>query len=580
MGSKWPRVRTTMVDEALRCVVPAARTAFVFGLFINLLLFVSPLYMLQIYDRAIPSRSGVTLAGLTVLTLYLTFVYAALDLFRGRLLIQAGRLFDRALAEPIFNAVHRNQLALPGGDRSRALRDVDTIRDLISGQGIIALTDVPAIPIFVCVCFMLHTWFGVLSIVAAGLLLFLTAVNEGMTRANVKAAHRASSRAGAFADAALRNGEVLRAMNMLAPMRASWLRQHGEKVDQTVSGAYKGGQVASATKFVRLAIQTAILGSGAYLAIEREISPGSIIAASIIVGRVVSPVEQIIANWKSFISARDAKARLDELLVEYGTVPTCVPLPAPKGRIELLQVAVAPPGGRQVVLQRVSFALDAGEMLAVIGPSASGKSSLARVLCGIWQPVAGSVRLDGAELRHWDPEKLGDHIGYLPQDIELFAGTVAENISRFRARPAEEVHAGRAATDSARASDVIEIARLAGCHEMIQGLPNGYNTEIGEGGTALSGGQRQRIGLARAFYGMPPLVVLDEPNANLDGDGEGALVEALGRFRNAGRTIVLITHRPSVLANVDKILVLAEGEPRLFGRREEILARLNRSAAA
>lgn len=580
MGSKWPKTPPTAVDDALRCVLPAARTAFVFGLFINLLLFVSPLYMLQIYDRAIPSRSGVTLAGLTVLTLYLTFVYAMLDMLRSRLMIQAGQLFDRKLAEPIFNAVHRSQIALPGGDRSRALRDIDTIRDLISGQGIIALTDVPAIPIFVGVCFMLHPWFGVLSIVAAALLLALTALNEAMTRANVKAAQRASSRAGAFADAALRNVEVLRAMNMLAPMRAGWLRQHGEAVGETVAGAYKGGQVASATKFIRLAIQTAILGSGAYLAIQREISPGTIIAASIIVGRVVSPVEQIIANWKSFISARDAKARLDDLLVEHGSVPPCVPLPVPTGRIELSQVAVAPPGGRHFVLQRVSFSLEAGEMLAVIGPSASGKSSLARVLCGIWQPVAGTVRLDGAELRHWDPEKLGDHIGYLPQDIELFAGTVAENIARFRQMQTGHLPAGNTQTSASQASDVIEIARLAGCHDMIQALPDGYNTQIGEGGASLSGGQRQRIGLARAFYGMPPLVVLDEPNANLDGDGETALVAALGRFRNAGRTIVLITHRPSVLAGVDKILVLAEGEPRLFGPRDEILARLNPAVAA
>ena len=555
----------TAVDEALWSVRPAVRTALVFGLFINLLLFVSPLYMLQIYDRAIPSRSGATLAGLTVLALYLTAVYAALDMLRGRLMAEAARLFDSHVAEPVFNALHRAQLAAPGGDRSRALRDVDTIREVVAGPGLVALTDVPAIPIFMGVCFLLHPFFGLLSIVAAGLLVALTILNETSTRKDVKTAQLAASRAGAHADAVLRNGEVLRAMNMLAPMRAAWLRQHAVMLDMTAQGGLKGGRIASATKFVRLAIQTAVLGSGAWLAIQREISPGTIIAASIILGRVVAPVEMAIGNWKSFIVARDAKSRLDELLSAHGAPPPAVALPAPKGSLELDQVSVAPPGGRRFVLQRVSFRLEPGDTLAVIGPSASGKSSLARVLCGVWQPMAGTVRLDGAELRHWDPEKLGDHIGYLPQDVELFSGTVAQNIARFRDAPSAEI---------------IEIAKLAGCHDMIQALPDGYNTEIGEGGAALSGGQRQRIGLARAFFGMPPLVVLDEPNANLDGEGEAILVEALRRFRNAGRTIVLVTHRPSVLAGVDKVLVIAEGQPRLFGPRDEVLTQLNMAAAA
>jgi ATP-binding cassette subfamily C protein len=555
----------TAVDEALVCVKPALRTALVFGLFINLLLFVSPLYMLQLYDRAIPSRSGMTLAGLTVLALYLTAVYATLDWLRGRVMAEAGRLFDEALAGTVFNAVHRAQLATPGGDRSRALRDVDALRDVITGPGLIALTDVPAIPVFITVCFLLHPWFGALSIAAAALLLGLTIVSETATRDDVKAGQQAASRGGAYADAALRNGEVLRAMSMLAPMRAGWLRQHAEMLRRTGDAARKAGQIAAVTKFVRLAVQTAVLGTGAWLAIQREISPGSIIAASIILGRVVSPVEMIIANWKGFIAAREAKTRLVELLAAHGAQPPHLPLPKPKGVVELDQVSVAPPGGRRLVLQRVSFRIEPGETLAVIGPSASGKSSLARVLCGVWQPMAGTVRLDGAELRHWDPEALGEHIGYLPQDVELFAGTVAQNIARFREAPAAEI---------------VETARLAGCHDMIQALPDGYNTEIGEGGAALSGGQRQRIGLARAFFGMPPLVVLDEPNANLDGEGEAILVEALRRFRNAGRTIVLITHRPSVLAGVDKVLVIAEGQPRLMGPRDEVLTQLNMAAAA
>ncbi len=555
----------TAVDDALRSIMAAAGTALIFGIFINLLLFVSPLYMLQIYDRAIPSRSGVTLAALTLLALYLTAVYAGLDMLRGRIMVGAGRMFDEQIAGTVFTAVHRSQLATPGGDRTRPLRDIDAIRDMISGQGLIALTDIPAIPIFVIACFTLHPWFGLLAIIAAALLLGMTVLNELLTRSHVKAAHHSASRAGAYAEAALRNAEVLRAMNMLVPIRSAWLAQHGQMLVQTAAGARTGGQISSATKFLRLAIQTAVLGSGAYLAIQREISPGAIIAASIIVGRVVTPVEQVIANWKSFVAAREAKKRLDALLTEHGRPAANVALQTPKGRVQVDQVSVVPPGGRQLVLKRVSFLLDPGEMLAVIGPSGSGKSSLARLLCGVWEPTSGAVRLDGAELRHWDPEKLGDHIGYLPQDVELFAGTVAQNIARFR---------------DVRSDDIIETARLAGCHDMIQGLPDGYNTQIGEGGAALSGGQRQRIGLARAFFGMPPLVVLDEPNANLDGEGEGQLIEALRRFRNAGRTIVLITHRPSVLASVDKVLVIADGQPRLFGPRDDVMAQMNVAAAA
>ena len=310
--------RRTPVDEALLAVRPAVRTALAFGIFINLLLFVSPLYMLQIYDRAIPSRSGVTLAGLTALALFLTAVYAALDWLRGQVMAEAGRRFDATLASAAFDAAHRSQLAVPGGDRSRALRDVEALREVIVGQGLIALTDVPTIPIFVGVCFLLHPWFGVLSIVAAVLLLGLTILSDLLTRNKIKAGQQAASRAGVYADAALRNGEVLRAMNMLAPMRAGWLREHIEMLDRLGEAALRGGQIASATKFVRLAIQTAVLGTGAWLAIQREISPGSIIAASIILGRVVAPVEMVIANWKAFIAAREAKTRLVELLAAHG----------------------------------------------------------------------------------------------------------------------------------------------------------------------------------------------------------------------------------------------------------------------
>lgn len=550
---------------ALRPVWPAARTTLIFGFFINLLLFVSPLYMLQIYDRAIPSRNGATLAGLTLLALYLTAVYAALDMLRGRILAQAAKAFDDAVAEQVFTALHRAQLQRPGGDRGQPLRDVATLRDLFAGPGLIALSDVPWMPLFVGACFLLHPWFGVLAIFAGLLFVSLSLINELVTRASLKGRLAASSRANAYAEQVMRNGEVLQAMAMLAPVRQNWLAHHGEALAQSIRASHQTGRIGALTKFVRLALQTAILGLGAWLAIQKDISPGVIIAASIIIGRAMSPLEAVIAHWSSFVAARAAYDRLTQLLRDEAAQPDRLALPAPAGHLMLDELSVAPPGGRHLVLSKVSFRLDAGEMLAVIGPSGAGKSCLARALCGIWQPLGGSIRLDGADLRHWDGEALGQHLGYLPQDVELFAGTVAQNIARFR---------------EAAPEDIVAIATLAGCHDMIQQLPDGYNTEIGEGGMTLSGGQRQRIGLARAFFGMPPLVVLDEPNASLDSDGEAVLVEALRRFRQAGRTIVLITHRPSILACADKVLVLMEGQTRLFGPREDVLARIAPAVAA
>ncbi len=552
--------RGAPLNKALMTIFPAARTAFAFGFFINLLLFVSPLYMLQIYDRVIPSRNSTTLIGLTVIALYLIAIYAALEMLRGRIMSRASVAFDKSVGRKVFTALHRSQLAQPGVDRGQTLRDVDTLRDLVAGPGLTAIADARWTPLFIGVCFMMHPWFGVLGIVAACLLVGLTLLSEMRTTASLRAANQASARASAYAEAGLRNGEALQAMNMLAPIRAGWARFHDDALQHGIAAGEKGGQIAAATKFVRLALQTAILGFGAYLAIQREISPGTMIAASIIIGRMLAPVEVIIGHWKHFTNARGAYRRLSGLLDAYGAEPARVALPRPQGRLELEQVAIAPPGGRQIVLQGVTFTLEAGESLGVVGPSSAGKSCLARVLCGVWSPVAGALRLDGAELKHWDPEALGDHIGYLPQDVELFAGSVAQNIARFRPD----------ADDAA----IIEIARLAGCHDMIQRLPEGYNTQIGEGGAALSGGQRQRIGLARAFFGMPALVVLDEPNANLDAEGEASLLAAMRRFRNAGTTIVVITHRPSMLAGVDKVLVLAEGRPRLFGERDEVLAKI------
>lgn len=552
----WP----TPLSSAFRALLPALTTALVFSFFINLLLFVSPLYMLQIYDRAIPSRSETTLVGLTLLAAYLLLVYAGLEMLRQRILTRAGLEFDRLIAEPVFQAVHRTNMMRGDAQGGQALRDVDTLREFATGAGAIILCDAPWVPIFLAACFVLHPYFGFLAIGGAVLIVLLTLLQEVATTRHLADASRASSRANGYAVAALRNGDTIQAMGMLGAIRSLWSARHSDVLASSVRAGDRAGMIGSAAKFVRMFLQTMILGMGAYLAINGQITPGSMIAASIIIGRALAPVEGVVGNWKGLTAARGALSRLRHLMAVAGQEERRIDLPRPTGRLELDNVVAGAPGQTKASLRGVGLRLDAGKVLGVIGPSAAGKSSLARVICGIWRPAAGTVRLDGAELSHWDPQKLGPHIGYLPQDVELFAGTVAENIARFQ--PADD-------------AKIVDIARLAGCHEMIQTLPDGYNTQIGDGGTMLSGGQKQRIGLARAFFGLPSLVVLDEPNASLDLDGVQALLLAIERFRGIGTTIVVITHAASVLAAVDEIIVMVDGQIQSRGGRDEVMMRIS-----
>lgn len=553
-------IKTSAVLVAgLKSCVTAIVTTIVFSFFVNLLAFTSPLYMLQIYDRVIGSRNAATLLGITVLVAFLLIVSALLEMMRARVMVQASLIVDGKLAAAVFEATHRSGLKLSRLAEGQSLKDLDALREFVAGPSLIALCDLLWMPIFLVTCFVLHPWFGVLASTGALVIFGLTLFSEFATTRPLSLAARASSIATQKAVSVLRNGEVIHAMGMLGVLRDGWLALHDDALALQAAAGRRSGLIAALSKFVRMFLQTMILGLGAYLAINNEISPGMIIAASIFIGRSLAPVEGVVASWKVLTGARNAWARLVKLFAVAGEQPARVELPRPVGHLKVDGVLAGPPDRSRATLRNISFEVAPGEMLGVIGPSAAGKSSLARVVTGVWPPFAGHVRLDGYDLSQWNAEDRGSHIGYLPQDVELFAGTVAQNIARFAAADSEAI---------------IDIAGLCGCHDMIQQLPDGYNTQIGEGGTVLSGGQRQRIGLARAFFGRPSLVVLDEPNANLDQKGERALTETLRRFRSFGCTVIVITHKFSLLGAADRILVLEDGVVQGFGARDEIFRRL------
>ena len=549
----------TVISEAFRATRPGFLTAIFFSFFINILAFVSPLYMLQIYDRVITSRNTMTLLALTVIAVFLVVVYAALEKIRSAILVRLGILFSNLSRTRLFDAVLKGNLLQPGRGHTQALRDLDTIREFLTGAGLISFCDAPWVPIFVVGCFILHSWYGFIATAGAVLIFCFAIANELLTRKQLKAASTSVIVASSYASATFRNAEVLHAMGMLPGLRDRWLRRQDEGLKLQAVASDRAGHLLAASKFLRVFLQIAILGTGAYLSIEQESTPGAMIAASIMMGRALAPVEMAVANWKGFIAARSA---YDRILTLFGILPEEVeklPLPTPEGYLSVENVIAVPPGAKEPVLRGISLALRPGEVLGILGPSAAGKSSLARVLVGVWSTAHGKVRIDGAEISHWAPERLGRHIGYLPQDVELFSGSIAENIARFN--ELDEV-------------EIITAARMAGVHDMVQALPAGYNTQIGEGGHALSGGQRQRIGLARALYGKPAYIILDEPNASLDADGEAALLSAIQQLRQDGSTVVLITHKTNILATVDKILVLSHGQVTGFGSRDEMLSKL------
>ncbi|SDG61008.1 type I secretion system permease/ATPase [Thalassobaculum litoreum] len=556
--SKKPR---TVLHDAVAACKPYLAAVVFFSLFINLLMFVAPLYMLQIYDRVLMSRSTVTLIALSVIAIGLLIVYGVLEAVRSRILTRAGIKIDEKLNAPVFRAIFQGSVRAKGGSSTQALRDMDTLREFLSGGAVLAFCDAPWVPIFIAVGFVLHPVLGLVSLGGSIIIFALALANETSTRSMLQSAGASSLKATNEATTNLRNAEVVQAMGMLPAVMNRWSTRHGEALTQQFDASNRAGAILASSRFVRLALQVTILGAGAFLAVKGEITPGTMIAASIIMGRALAPVEMAVGQWKSFVSGRNAYKRLDELLDHASAQEIPMRLPDPKGDIKIRNISVVPPGGRNLVLNNVSIDLEAGTAIGLVGPSGSGKSSLARALVGVWPTAAGTIRYDGADLKQWDPEHLGPHIGYMPQDVELFSGTVAENIARFQEIDSEAV---------------VAAATKAGVHEMILQLPDGYDTQLGDGGRALSGGQRQRVALARALFGNPKILVLDEPNANLDTDGEQALARALQQAKSEGSTIVVISHRPSLLSVVDVIAVLKDGALMKYGPRETVLGELSK----
>ena len=530
---------------------------------INVLYLTSSFFMLQVYDRVIPSRSIPSLVALGLLAAMLYLFQGAFELARSRMLMRVSGIFDEVLSRRVFKAMLKAPIKTKGSaDSMSMMRDLDQVRTFLSSPGPSAFFDLPWLPLYIGICFLFHPVIGYIAIGGSLVLMILTYLTNRTTQATAKQVHELNGQRNILMTAAQRNAEVVEAMGMGDDLARSWgdyndrYRLHYRRNSDT-SNAY-----STVTKIFRVGLQSGVLAAGAVLVINNQASGGIIIASSILTSRALAPVEQAIANWRGFVSAQQSWKRLRQWLQALPETNTPLSLPAPTKSLTVENLASGPPGRSEVIISGASFSISAGSAVGVIGPSASGKSSLSRALTGIWPAYRGFVRLDGAALEQWGDATRGRHVGYLPQDVELFGGTVAQNISRFR--------------DDSTSELIIEAARTAGVHEMILKLPNGYETEVGTAGSMLSGGQRQRIALARALYGNPFLVVLDEPNSNLDGEGEAALSDAILSIRKRGGIAVVVAHRPSALAAVDLVLMMADGRVAAFGPKDEVLNRVLR----
>ncbi|MHA1536202.1 MAG: type I secretion system permease/ATPase [Alphaproteobacteria bacterium] len=529
-----------------------------FSLCINLLLLTSPLYMLQIYDRVLNSRSVETLIYLSLIAVFAFAILAALEMARSRVLSAVGTWLDRRLAGPVLSAS-----IIAGVDQTRpsaeAMRDVTTFRTFLAGPSIFPFLDSPWTPIFIVVIFLLHPMIGWLALGGAVVLFTLAILNEVATRGTLLKAGQASQSAMRDAESAVRNADVVEAMGMMPNMIARWSAKNAQTLALQERASNRSGVITAISKFVRQGLQLGVLGFGAWFVLLNEMTPGGMIAGSILMARALAPVEQAIGAWRSFVAARQAYRRIKQRLAASPVRGEQMKLPRPDGALSVESITYAYPGSKEPDLKGISFSLEPGESLGLIGPTAAGKTTLARILVGNLRPQHGHARLDGADINEWNPEDRGSYIGYLPQDTELFNGTARENIARM---------------GEGDAGQIIEAAKLADVHEIILGLPEGYETELGDGGAILSGGQRQRVGLARAVYGGPAYVVLDEPGASLDQIGEQALLNTLIDLKKRKSTIIVIAHRPNILQLVDKILVLRDGQVAAFGPRDEVLAKV------
>jgi len=553
------------VRDLVSRLTPLFLFAALFSLAINTLLLAPSLYMLQVFDRVLASRSEETLAVLSLAAVVALFVMMLLDVLRARLLAAAGASLDRRLGPRVLEGLMAQSARLAGTGYLHGLRDVATLRAFFSGQGLMAFFDAPWLPIFLLLICLFHPILGAAAFGGAVVMVMLAFLNERLTRGPFERAQTQARQAARFIEVGTRNADVVEALGMAPALSRRWSALNEAVLREHRRANAIGAGFSGFTKFARQLIQLVMLGIGAHLVLSQHVTAGIMMAGTILLGRALAPVETLVASWRGLIEARAAWRRLRTLLSEHVQEEAGTELPAPLGALKVEQLVFRLPKVERPILRGVSFSLEAGEALGVIGPSASGKSTLARLIVGVWKPASGTVRLDGADVSAWPRERLGPYLGYLPQDVELFTGTVAQNIARL---------------GEPDAAAVIRAAQRAHVHELILRLPQGYDTEMGEAGAALSPGQRQRVALARALYGgpsgSPRLVVLDEPNASLDHEGDEALLRALADLKAQRATVVIVAHRPSMLRGVDKLLVMNEGTVQLFGPRAEVLARLTR----
>ncbi|WP_152224451.1 type I secretion system permease/ATPase [Pseudomonas sp. SCB32] len=552
-------------EENLNSVLKACRESFLFvgffSLFINALMLVPTFYMLQVYGRVITSGSLTTLAMLTLIMTLLVITLGSLEWIRSRIMVRVSTRLDVLLSRQVYKAGFKRALDSGGMDATaQPLNDLTGLRQFLTGSGLFAFFDAPWLPIYIAVMFLFHPWFGWVAVGSALLLLLLAYANEKLTAPALAQANKEHIGATLYTTKNLRNAEVIESMGMLETLMDRWGRRQRNVLLLQSEASDRGAIISTLSRTFRLLVQSLVLGLGAYLAVDHQVGPGMVFAGAVLLGRALAPIDLLIASWKGFISARSQYNRLNDILGKLQAQPERMPLPAPKGHVQVEELIVAAPGSRTPIIRNVSFSVPAGCVVGVIGPSAAGKSTLVRSLMGVWAPLHGVVRLDSADISTWDKHELGPHIGYLPQDIELFEGSVGENIARF------------AEVDSEK---VILAARMAGVHEMILLLPDGYDTVIGSEGVMLSGGQRQRIGLARALYGSPRLIVLDEPNSNLDDVGDRALAVAIQQLKQTGATVFVITHRTNIVSQLDRLMLMNDGIITLYGPRDQVLAELN-----
>ena len=553
-------VLTRALQDAKRPFLVAA----VFSFFTNVLYMALPLYTYQVYGRVMVSQNQATLWILTLVCLFAFMVSSTIDDFRARILINYGVVLDQQVSGRIFSGLFDSVVRGDPSARSQALRDLDSFRQTLTGVAAAAFFDLPWIPVYLLVLFIISFMVGIVATIGAVALLALALMQERSIRPPAREANDAALKSYAFTEAALRNGEVVRAMGMLPTLGAAWARHRQVTIERGAVAAEQSNTYTDIIKTVRMGIQVLIIAVGAYQILKGQIHSGMLFANMILAGRALQPIERIVSAWEPLNNMARAHARLTDLLQKAEPHTLATALPRPTGRLSVEGVNFAPPGAQRLVLSNVNFRIEPGEMMGVIGPSGAGKSTLARLLVGIWRPVSGSVRLDGADVFAWDRADFGRHVGYLPQDTELFAGTVRDNIARFRSDVSDE--------------EVVRAATLAGVHELVLRMPKGYDTDVGESGVVLSAGQRQRIGLARAMLGDPAYIVLDEPNASLDAEGEDALLKAIETMKANGATVVVISHKPGIFRSADKLLVLREGRIELFGPRDQVLARLMKPA--